>query len=280
MASRACGPRTGKLAWGASADRIEVAPVERSTDNVEVPEKPSAICGDNRLIRPCSVPGCRQTRARVGRWARSAALASDPPNTHAHRASMPSSTSVAGSPPPPRTEELGSDQGTPAERPIKVNTWRLRAAEALRAEREAAEAEERAAAEGGAEVSYDGDGGSEDRGEAGGGDGGRCPPAAAPAASAAAPAPAPAACPAAAPAPAASAAAPAPAPAAAPAPAPAAARASTQSPRTPPRRRSGAAEPSTGVMEAQRDPSPRSAQREWVCNEEDRMSRDEGRSDA
>ena len=27
---------------------------------------------------------------------------------------MPSSTSVAGSPPPPRTEELGSDQGTPA----------------------------------------------------------------------------------------------------------------------------------------------------------------------
>ena len=27
---------------------------------------------------------------------------------------MPSSTSGAGSPPPPRTEELGSDQGTPA----------------------------------------------------------------------------------------------------------------------------------------------------------------------
>ena len=139
-----------------------------------------------------------------------------------------------------------------AERPIKVNTWRLRAAEALRAEREAAEAEERVAAEGEAEVSYDGDGGADDRGEAGCGDGGRCPPA-----------PAPAAC-----------------PAAAPAPAPAAARASTQSPRTPPRRRSGAAEPSTGVVEAQRDPSPMSAQREWVCNEEDRMSRDEGRSDA
>ena len=164
--------------------------------------------------------------------------------------------------------EAGDGEAAQAERPIKVNTWRLRAAEALRAEMEAAEAEERAAAEGGAEVSYDGDGGSDDRGEAGGGDGGRCPPAPAPAAAA--------------PAPAASAAAPAPAacPAAAPPPAPAAARASTQSPRTPPRRRSGAAEPSAGVMEAPRDPSPRSAQREWVCNEEDRMSRDEGRSDA
>ena len=63
---------------------------------------------------------------------------------------MPSSTSVARSPPPSRSEELGSDQGTPAERPIKVNTWRLRAAEALRAER--------AAAEGGATICTDQDG--------------------------------------------------------------------------------------------------------------------------
>ena len=105
-----------------------------------------------------------------------------------------------------------------AERPIKVNTSRLRAAEALREERAAAEAEERAAAEGGTEVSYDGDGGDDGRGGAGGGDGGRCPPA-----------PAPAACSA------------------------AAARPSTQSLRTPPRRRSGAKEPSAGVMDAQRE---------------------------